>query len=65
MWYFLAYWFIVLSIPAVVLGVWGWFVYNYPLTPRGILVATAAACTALAGYVLIVLALPTPFPSVA
>ena len=65
MWYFLAYWIIVLSIPAVVLGVWGWFVYNYPLTPRGIRTATAAACTALAGYVLLILALPTPFPSVA
>ena len=65
MWYFLAYWIIVLSIPALVLGVWGWFVHQYPLTTRGIRVATAAACTALAGYVLLIFALPTPFPSVA
>ena len=63
--YLLAYWVIVLSIPAVVLGVWGWFVYNYPLTTRGIRTVTATACVALAGYAVLILVLPTPFPSVA
>ena len=63
--YFLAYWVIVLSIPAVVLGCAGWFVYQYPLTARGIRTTTATACVALAGYAVLVLVLPTPFPSVA
>lgn len=65
MMYMLAYWVIVLSIPAVVLGAWGWFVYTYPLTTRGIRTVTTCACVALAGYVLLIFVLPTPFPSVA
>ena len=63
--YFLAYWVIVMSIPAVVLGAWGWFIYNHPLTTRGIRTVTAVAFVATAGYVLLIFTLPTPFPSVA
>lgn len=63
--YFFLYWVIVMSIPAVVLGSYGWAIYDLPLTNRGIRLATIGAGLFVPAYIALIIMLPTPFPSVA